>query len=686
MIDTKKLIPRSQSSKSMMIENLNVIKRDVIKIDELLKEKLVLSKVRSSILKRNEERARRLQRESLLEEKRGKKSKSSDFLSKRKKRGFLGGLFSGVLKLFGSGVFRIIPLFLTFVKKIGKIITPFTLISTGVLFSIGRVLDSVSNAANDARGVNKNDISGDKLRNSFNDFGNSLQSFALILVGNLLTQRAVNRALGRNMMTEAEVIDRLTLMGRQQRKMARGKVSFSGPPRTVEQYLEFQSRRRPSILGATSDMQDDLRDVIEKGSPEDKAKVTRMFLDLDEDTPPTAFSGGKSKGSAPVRMQRDRLTGDVLVGTPEIDAEEKILQDFLRRERRSKTKEKQLTIDDINFEFDDPKVAADINIEEQRMRSRSGEGMSGTGRRGTQNVAKGRRGTPSYRIERPDGTVTFRSGGLTTGDILKNEKIRNKKIQAPSIPKKLVGKKGVDKLIFKSKKGFKNYMSNIGLLKPLKKFFKNSIGMIPFLGDIIGLLLDVFIFGEPLGRAAFMAGGGLLGGFLGVMAGSLLGPAGGVVGGILGGIAGDLIGGVFYDLIFRRQTRFGQQIGKSMTKKGLTKGALYTGGFAGYGTYMLGEGGREFVLDADSTAALERKSPGFLMALNKARGAEAIGVIEDYASYDKTSTGRERMMPIPIPIPQKDSSTQQIIMTDSEAGGGTGGGFITFLSEHYRRA
>ena len=142
----------------------------------------------------------------------------------------------------------------------------------------------------------------------------------------------------------------------------------------------------------------------------------------------------------------------------------------------------------------------------------------------------------------------------------------------------------------------------------------------------------------------------------------------------------------FYDLIFRRGE--GSNLKGRLpisTVKGATKG-LFTGGFAGYGTYMLGEGGREFVLDADSTSALERRSPGFLMALNKARGAEAIGVIEDYASYDKASTGKEKMVPVPIPIPQKESSTQEIMMTDSEAGGGTGGGFITFLSEHYRRA
>jgi len=247
-----------------------------------------------------------------------------------------------------------------------------------------------------------------------------------------------------------------------------------------------------------------------------------------------------------------------------------------------------------------------------------------------------------------------------------------------SLKKKVMGKKGLGK-----------FLSKIGgsqFLKPIRKFISEGIGTIPIIGDLIGILLDIFVFGEPVGRAAFMASGSILGGFLGGLAGAIGGPPGILIGSIIGGIGGDLLGAAFYDLIFRRGE--GSNLGDRLpisTVKGATKG-LFTGGFAGYGSYLLGEGGREFVLDADSTAALERRSPGFLMALNKARGAQAIGVIEDYASYDKTSTGKERMIPIPIPTPQNDSSSQNIMTTDSEVEGGTGGGFITFLSDHYRRA
>ena len=73
------------------------------------------------------------------------------------------------------------------------------------------------------------------------------------------------------------------------------------------------------------------------------------------------------------------------------------------------------------------------------------------------------------------------------------------------------------------------------------------------------------------------------------------------------------------------------------------------------------------------------------MALNKARGAEAIGSLSrtmhhmiKHQQAKKNGTNSDTYS-------AKESPVQEIMMTDSEAGGGTGGGFITFLSEHYRR-
>jgi len=60
---------------------------------------------------------------------------------------------------------------------------------------------------------------------------------------------------------------------------------------------------------------------------------------------------------------------------------------------------------------------------------------------------------------------------------------------------------------------------------------------------------------------------------------------------------------------------------------------------------ILGEKGREFVMDADSTAAIEKEFPGLLSAINSAKGPKAIDALRQYASYDMPEV-------IPVPVPQ----------------------------------
>ena len=673
MINTNKLLPTASGKSKSLIENLTVIKKDVIKINSLLKERLVLSKVRYAILKQNEERKKRQDRESLLEIRKETRSQSVTPSKKKKKRGLLSNLLGGIFKIFTSGTFKFIPLLLGFAKKIALAIGPFTLITSGVIFAVGKVLDSVQEAANKARGVNKKDIDSNTLQGTISEFGDSITTFSTILLGNFLTQRAINRALNRNMMTEAEVIDKLTIMGRQSRRPMRGgRLSFSGKPKTIEQYLEFQSTRRSTVLGGGFDDPDIEADELRRSAERDP-----NLKKIERQEGGTAYSGSKSKGSRAVF--KNKITGSIIAfQDPDIEAEQEILDRVLGRTASSGGKskerilERQLTLDDIDFEFDDPKVTADINIEEQRMRSRSGEGMSGTGRRGTRNVRRGRLGTSSFRIEDPDGRVLYRAGGLTTADKLKNQSIDGS--LAKVARKGKVFRRGLGKA---TGRGLLKFLGK-NQVKVLRKFINNSIGVIPFLGDFIGLLLDIFLFGEPPGRAAFMAVGGLLGSFLGVFAGGLLGPPGAIIGGILGGIGGDIIGGFAYDLFFGRNTKFGQQFGKSMTKKGLLKGGLYTGGEATYGKYLLGERGPEYVLDSDSYLALEKEAPGFLAALNDADAGEVPDVLRTYASYEGTA-GRERL--VPVPLPQKeDTGKQEIMIMES-----TSMTASSPFTQHYRR-
>lgn len=83
--------------------------------------------------------------------------------------------------------------------------------------------------------------------------------------------------------------------------------------------------------------------------------------------------------------------------------------------------------------------------------------------------------------------------------------------------------------------------------------------------------------------------------------------------------------------------------------------AYAKGGFArGLTKALLGERGVEFVLDTDTTRALEDNFPGFLKALNTANYDDAINVLRNYTDYESSSGGSEIVV-IPVPISMTSS-------------------------------
>ena len=75
MLDTKKLLPRRSSSARLSADSMKsfiVIKKDLVKIDSLLKERLVLSKLRAGIEKQMLQNQKRKKREEDLERKKRK--------------------------------------------------------------------------------------------------------------------------------------------------------------------------------------------------------------------------------------------------------------------------------------------------------------------------------------------------------------------------------------------------------------------------------------------------------------------------------------------------------------------------------------------------------------------------------------------------------------------------------------
>jgi len=68
MINTNKLIPKRRGANNVLttetVENLGIVRKKLIKADDILKEDLVLTKVRDGIERRKKERERRMERES----------------------------------------------------------------------------------------------------------------------------------------------------------------------------------------------------------------------------------------------------------------------------------------------------------------------------------------------------------------------------------------------------------------------------------------------------------------------------------------------------------------------------------------------------------------------------------------------------------------------------------------------
>jgi len=208
-----------------------------------------------------------------------------------------------------------------------------------------------------------------------------------------------------------------------------------------------------------------------------------------------------------------------------------------------------------------------------------------------------------------------------------------------------------------------------GLTKGAKGMFRRaveeSIGLVPFLGDLVGLLLDIYLFGEIPERAGYKAVGGILGGFVGALIGSIpaLVPFGGpIIGSIIGGIGGDILGGIVYDIVKGQEKKVSAPVKpvKEVIKKTFGKG-----GFTGKGDSRKIAGQvhyNEQVLDPDTTLAVRQNAPGFLEDLNRAKGFESLEVLRNYASYEGTDTRLAHFIPIPLPIATNQGSSEVIII------------------------
>ena len=676
MIDTSKLIPQRRGEARLSgktITTIGLIKKDVVKIDSLLKEKLVLSKVRYSILRRQNETDKRSRREDILER---KKSRPQDYdVKSNDKRkgfgGFLGGILKALLAGIGFTIFKSLPALLRIGKVIKTLVTPLLLGASVFLGAIGGIARTAIQILPDVKGKNFKDASASSINDGIDNFKDALLKAAIAFAGGAVGGVVVSRLLRGKTFTEKEAAQKFAKGFKEKKGKVTGDEVFMTKDgkftrtRPVETDELLKEQRKPrKIIKKISDIEtfDDARIYQEQLSEvggtstvtKKPKKIKKSFVEELGLDPRLEKFGTEVSGAAKTRpMPRNRG----IYGSPEVDL-------FFNQITDNKTFNNNPTLrTKVDNDFQLFLNARNPSVKRRRLTQllnslRSG-GVSTLDINRLSTIltfsafkpidpsaltkprpTKKRRGRPKkfQTIEEIQADIDARNPTFVSPETGGRLPVKTRKINAS----KLAGKKGLSKLLF-----------NVGgeaFEQTVKQTIKASVGVVPIIGDLLGFILDVFLFGQPVGRAAFMALGSFIGSLIGGVFGLIGGPPGVFVGSILGGIGGDLLGGAFYDLIFRDNTAatISENLSQSALKKsvkGGVKAGFMRGGYAPFGGIVHAG---EFVIDADSTRAIERKSPGFLMALNKAKGSQVDEVLETYMSYGNEGEGSERIVPLPF--------------------------------------
>ena len=703
MIDSAKLIPRSKPSSlpKESITNLNVIKKDVIEIDNLLKERLVLRKVRDGILRQQEERRKRFARESFLE---GRKKRGGDDgldvdPKSKKPKSLVGAFISSILNNLSVVALGKMGALLKVGKLLSVALSPKVLIIAGTLAILKNVLNSVSGTKDTLRGADFTKVEGTKTRDKIDNFITALNVMVTsLLVGAVVSRASRARANKLASLREDAIFrSRLREFGKEiKAEKLRKDEAFDNARARADAEFDFEEdiknrQKADAFYESPADVEVKERAKKRYGSSiERRVEVKAGARNLNVETgsimggieekqfirktrinPNELFKQELKKEKSKIKrggfnpntvigddfvnfLKNENVEGNRLVkmdpnGVPlfrddlgnfrpfsQLSTGEKGTYVSLQNARKS-----ALAKFNRSIEITPKPISKDAAAKFLELRKITPEDKA---KRFSQAFGKPTgadpfTGAPTYRVNPRGREIDPVTGMLKAKRVPKKTATTGAKITA-----KTLKSKGIRGLLAK------------------------TVGQIPFLGDLIFMLIDIFVFGQPPGRAAFMAVGGALLGFLGGLLGSLAGPPGALALGLLGGIGGDMLGGMLYDMMFGSPSRVNPldrlpRTGFKQFIKGFAKDFedLFTvakktrgksiGGFASFGKYMLGEEGREFVLDADSTASIERNYPGLLMALNKADYGGALDVLKSRAFYEEGAGGSERMLPVPIPIP-----------------------------------
>ena len=633
MIDTNKLLSnRSGGSTTLSrksVINIGLIREDVIKIDGLLKSRLVLSKVRDGIERQSLERLKRKNREDDLErdDDRDDDDDRRDPDPKPKKGGgLIGFLIGGALAVIGGIAMKFLPTILSIGKFIGKIAKVFTFVVGGAFTAIGSFLSLFNDGSKKLKGLDKDQLGEGYINDVFTNFNGAITNVVLGIIAAAGSAAIVRAFMMKRMMTPDVFFDKMILARRGSKQL------------TDDELLQFLAKKLK--LNPDEFMKPVTTPFTKRKRGRPRKTLLEIMTDIDERNPtkPGQFTGQPVPLNQKERTKKIKIE-DVITSPSFKQKAEKL------KTARSKVKvslgfdsAQQILRSDIQTSLDTAEIAADEtlyksrnlpvkeranvnrNVRAQKKFIKKFKNLNNTDSGFKSIGAAGRQSFPpgfQYNIIRPSIFEQGRSALSQTADFL-----------SPSNLKGLLSTRG----------GIVKVLSNIGgdaFVQTFKQGLKGSIGVIPILGDVFGFLLDYFVFGEPIGRAAFKAIGSFaLSSLIGAVGLALGGPVGAFIGGMIGGIGGDILGGIAYDLFFGTD---GGVSAKSSATKGAVKGVV---------TQTFEDGG--YVGDEPPTTS-------FKPLVNSVDKSINLRTTPSYAR----GGGKVKFIPLPIPIPTKGQSQEE---------------------------
>ena len=645
MIDNNKLLNKNKMETG---RNIVTVKKNLVKIDSILKERLILTKTRNVLMRQMNENRMRKDREDDLENL--KRDKDGDQDNKDKKDGgFLSGLISAIATISAAFLPQLLKIF-NFLRRVAE---PVKKMIDAIIYTLSTFFKVVTDGIEKIKGAWKftgdklSELSPKKIQTAFALFSERLTNFVNVLVLNsvLNTVNSVLSVLLPQKVKQIimkEVAQDLTQ--KSGKKIAQKSFSFVDEQIKAQKVIAGESTLTAKVDPSQSDfasrnrlgLGDDGRKIVKK----DQRDISKNILK--ENIDPKNLKNALSESN---KMGKMLLRETEMI----VDANGKIFFLGIGNNKIPLTGEvfqEQFGKDTFFFADASPSNFQLIND------------------------VRGKRGL--LPLERSfDISQDLKSAGELA-------------------PKKLNFLQRIRKFDEGIAEGGESFAKKIITKGPLrgipalsKGIFRNaireSIGFVPFLGELVGLLLDIYLFGEVPKRAGYKTIGSIILGFLFALIGAAVaGPPGALIGNILGGIGGDLLGGFIYDITEGRKTDASRVI-TSTTKKPVSKSffnLFNTGGYTGTRGGIVHA--NEFVIDADSTLAIRQNAPGFLEALNSAYGFESLNVLRDYASYEGTQSQiAYKVIMSPLPKLPEDSSSSNFIVQNQVKS--------NISSHHYRR-